>query len=150
MDCVEQNKNPPRGGACLPLTLPNLHQTSGWWLLWWRFNWQGKPLTEECLEFTPFGPVFRRERDALSRFFESLQRTKVKIRCCTILQVHVQWLAGVCMVCFYYFLTKLRTSNEQKTAFIEGGKLALVKEPFLCTITANYRRVELLFHVTYE
>ena len=33
------------GGACLTHTLPNLHQTSGWWLLRWRFNWQGKPLS---------------------------------------------------------------------------------------------------------
>ena len=32
--------------------------------------------------------------------------------------------------------------------FIEGGRLALVKEPFLCTLTANCRRVELLLSVS--
>ena len=48
------------------------------------------------------------------------------------------------------FLLNFVLLTRKKTAFIEGEKLALVKEPFLCTITANYRRVELLFHVTYE
>ena len=51
------------------------------------------------------------------------------------------------MVRFYYFLTNLRTPSAQKTGFIEGDKLALVKEPFLCTVIANYRWVELLLSV---
>ena len=34
-----------------------------------------------------FGQFFRRGRDAVDRFFESLQRTKVKIRCCKVIQV---------------------------------------------------------------
>ena len=49
---------------------------------------------------------------------------------------------------FTNFLTNLRASNAYKTAFIEGGKVALVKEPFLCTFTANCRRVELLLSVS--
>ena len=77
-----------------------------------------------------FGPFFHRGRDTVSSFFESLQRTKVKIRCCTVLQV-LQWLAGVYVEHFYYFFTNLRASNVYKTAFIEGGKVALVKYPFL-------------------
>ena len=48
----------------------------------------------------------------------------------------------------FYYLTNLRASNAYKTAFIEGGKVALVKEPFLCTFTANCRRVELLSSVS--
>ena len=79
--------------------------------------------------------------------FSSLQRAKIKIRCCTVLQVQ-QLLAGVSVVRFYYFLTNLRASNAYITAFIEGGKSALVKEPFLCTFTANCRRVELLLSVS--
>ena len=71
-----------------------------------------------------FGQFFRRGRDAVSRFFESLQRTKIKIRCCTVLRV-LQWLAGVYVERFYYFLTNLRVSNAYKTAFIEGGKVTL-------------------------
>ena len=71
----------------------------------------------------------------------------MKIRCCTVLRV-LQWLVGVYVERFYYFLTNLRTSNAYKTAFIEGGKVALVKEPFLCTLTANCRRVELLLSVS--
>ena len=57
----------------------------------------------------------------------------------------VDW--GLCRT-FYYFLTNFRASNACKTAFIESGKLALVKEPFLCTLTANCRRVELLLSVS--
>ena len=49
---------------------------------------------EECLEFTPFWAVFHHGKDAVSRFFDSLQRTKVTICCCTVLRV-LQWLAGV-------------------------------------------------------
>ena len=94
-----------------------------------------------------FGQFFRRERDAVSMFLESLQRTKVKIHCCKVIRV-LQWLAGVYVERFYYFLTKLRTSNAYKTAFIEGGRLALVKEPFLYTLTAKCRRVELLLFVS--
>ena len=37
---------------------------------------------------------------------------------------------GLCGTFLLLFLTNLLTSNEYKTAFIEGGKLALVKEPF--------------------
>ena len=74
---------------------------------------------------TILGSFSSRER---SRFLR-VQITKVKVRCCTVLQI-LQLLAGVCVVRFYYYLTNLRTSNAQKTAFIEGGKLALVKEPF--------------------
>ena len=80
-----------------------------------------------------FGQFFHPGRDAVSRFFESLQRTKVKIRCCTVLiyitsTTVVDW--GLCGT-FYYFLTNFRASNLYKTAFIEeGGKLALVKEPY--------------------
>ena len=91
--------------------------------------------------------VFRRGRGVVSRFFDSLQRTKEKIRCCSVLRV-LQWLAGVYVESFYYFLTNLRASIAYKTAFIEGGKVALVKEPFLCTLTANCRRVELLLSVS--
>ena len=75
---------------------------------------------EECLEFTPFGQFFRLERDAVSRFFKSLQIAKIKICSCTALQL-LQWLAGISVVRFYYFLTNLRASNAYKTAFIEGG-----------------------------
>ena len=54
---------------------------------------------------------------------------------------------GLCGT-FLLLLTNLRASNEYKMAFIEGGKLVLVKEPFLCTLTANCRRVELLLSVS--
>ena len=51
-----------------------------------------------------FGQFFRRERDAVSRFFE---RAKVKkIRCCTVLQV-LQCLDGISVVRFYVLLFKL-------------------------------------------
>ena len=93
------------------------------------------------------GQFFRRGRDAVIRFFESLQRTKVKIRYCTVLRV-LQWLTGVYVERFYYFLTNILASNAYKTAFVEGGKLVLVKEPFLCTLTSNCRRVELLLSVS--
>ena len=46
------------------------------------------------------------------------------------------------------FLTNLHASNAYKTSFIEGGKVVLVKYPFLCTLTANCRRVELLLSVS--
>ena len=94
-----------------------------------------------------FGQFFRRGRDAVSMFLESLQRTKVKIHCCTELRV-LKWLVGDYVEGFYYFLTNLRASNSYKTACIEGGKVALVKEPFLCTLTANCRRVELLLSIS--
>ena len=98
-----------------------------------------------------FGQFFRLGRDAVSRFFESLQRTKVKIRCCTVLRV-LQWLAGVYVEGFYYFLTNLRASNAYITDFIEGGKVALVKEPFCVPLlpTADELNCFYLFHVTYE
>ena len=86
------------------------------------------------LEIHHFGQLFRRGRDAVSRFFESLQRAEVKIRCCKVIRV-LQRLPGVYVELFYYFLTNLRASNAYKTAFIEGGNLVLVKDPFLCTIT---------------
>ena len=35
---------------------------------------------------------------------------------------------------FYYFLTNHRTSNRYKTAVIDCGKLALVKEPFCVSL----------------
>ena len=47
--------------------------------------------------------IFCRERDTVSRFFESLQRAKIKIRCCTVLQV-LQLLAGVSVVRLLYTL----------------------------------------------
>ena len=80
-------------------------------------------------------------------FFGSLQRIKVKMHCCTVLRV-LQWLVGVYVERFYYFLTNLRASNSYKTTPIEGEKVVLVKEPFLCTLTANCRRVELLLSVS--
>ena len=80
-----------------------------------------------------FGQFFRRGRDAVSMFLESLQRTKVKMQCCTVLRV-LQFLVGVYVERFYYFLTNLRASNSYKTAFIEGGKVALVKEHFCVSL----------------
>ena len=49
-ECCHSSTLPPntpyvvRGVICLPLTLPNLHQTSDWWLFRWQFNWQGQLL----------------------------------------------------------------------------------------------------------
>ena len=67
-----------------------------------------------------FGQFFRRGRDAVSRFLESLQRTncKVKIHCCTVLRV-LQWLVGVFEERFYNFLTNLRASNSYKTVLLK-------------------------------
>ena len=95
---------------------------------------------------TILGSFFRLGRDAVSRFYASLQRTKVKICCCTVLQV-LQWLAGVCVERFYYFLTNLRASNAYKRPLlkVEGSAYEVA---FLCTLTANCRRVELLFSVS--
>ena len=84
-------------------------------------------------------------------FLESLQRIKVKIHCCTVLRV-LQWLVVVFVKRFYYFLTNLRASNSYNTAFIEGGKVALVKQPFCVPLlpTADELNCFYQFHVTYE
>ena len=42
----------------------------------------------------------------------------------------------------------MRNNKSSLSGLIEGGKVALVKEPFLCTLTANCRRVELLLSVS--
>ena len=65
-----------------------------------------------------FGQFFRRGREAVSMFFESLQRIKVKIHCCTVLRV-LQWLVGVYVERFYYFLTNLRAFNSYKMALLK-------------------------------
>ena len=84
------------------------------------------------------------QRVAVSRFFceppesEGKDTLLYSISSTTV----VGW--GLCGTFIYYFL------NRYKTSFIEGGKLALVKEPFLCTLTANCRQVELLLSVSYD
>ena len=83
---------------------------------------------KEYLELTPFLSFFRHERDAVSRFFESPESQGKDTLLYSITNNRV--VGWVSVVRFYYFLTNLRASNVYKTAFVEGWKLALVKEPF--------------------
>ena len=98
---------------------------------------------EECLEFTPFWAVFSSwERRSKQVVLESPENQGKDTLLYSITSTTVVgW--GLCGTFLLLFFTNLCSSNVYKTAFIEGGKVALVNELFCVPLLPT-------IHVTFE